>query len=61
MQFIKDLVRNFALLLLIGFGLLLFAPDMMRQVYELLGALFGPVIILIILAAALPRRRRSRN
>jgi len=60
MQFLKDLLRNLAILIAIFIALLIFAPAMMKQVYELLGALFGPVLILIIIAAALPRKKRSR-
>jgi len=61
MHFIKDLLRNLAFLFVIGILLLLFAPDMIRQVYELFGALFGPLIILAVFAAALPHRRRSKH
>ena len=60
MQFLKDLLRNLALLIVIGIILLLVAPAMMKQVYELFGALFGPMLLLLIVVAALPRRKRSR-
>lgn len=61
MQFLKDFLRNLAILVIIGIFLLIAAPDMMRQVFELLGALFGPILILLVVVAALPRKRRSRS
>ena len=59
-QFIKDVVRNLALLLILGVVLFLIFPDMMRQVLSLYGALFGPLIVVILIVAAL-RRRKSRR
>jgi len=61
LQFLKDFLINLAILAVIMIVLFLAAPDMMRQVYELLGALFGPILILIVLVRALPRKRRSRS
>lgn len=63
MSFFLKFLRNLALLLVVGIVLYLIYPDIMRQVYDLLGALFGPLILLILIVAALPRgrRRRSRN
>ena len=61
MQFLKDLLRNLAILIVIGIALLIFYPEMMKQVYELLGVLFGPMLILVVIAGAQPRRRRSRT
>jgi hypothetical protein len=58
MRFLKDFLRNLGLLLVIGLILYVLFPYMMRQVFQLYGALFGPVVILIIIVAALPRKRR---
>jgi hypothetical protein len=58
MQFIKNFLRNLALLIVISLLLLVLFPDMMRQVFQLYGALFGPIAIIIIMFAALPRKRR---
>jgi hypothetical protein len=58
MRFLKDFLRNLGLLLVIGLILYALFPDMMRQVFQIYGALFGPVVILIIIVAALPRKRR---
>lgn len=61
MQFFKGLLINLGLLLVIGIALLILFPDMMRQIFQLYGALFGPgVLILLVVVAALPRRRRRR-
>jgi hypothetical protein len=59
MQFLKDLLRNLVLLFVIGLVLLAISPNIMTQTYQALGGLFGPGLILIVIAGALPRRRRS--
>lgn len=61
MDFLKSFVRNLALLILIGIILLVLFPDIMRQVFGLYGALFGPLAILILIVAALPKRNKKRN
>jgi hypothetical protein len=61
MQFIKDFGRNLIFLIVIGIVLFIVAPGMMNQVFQLYGALFGPLIIVILVVAALPRRQRSRR
>lgn len=60
MAFLKGLLRNLAFLIGLGILLLILFPDMMKQVYQLFGGLFGPLVILIVIVAALPRRSRSR-
>ncbi|HEX2981832.1 MAG TPA: hypothetical protein VHO48_16345 [Anaerolineaceae bacterium] len=60
MDFLKSFLQNLFLLVVIGIGLLILFPDMMRQVFELYGVLFGPGLILILVATALPRRSRRR-
>jgi hypothetical protein len=58
MQYLKEFLRNLILLLLI-FGVLhLFFLAVMGQVFQLYGMLFGALNIVILLAAALPHRRR---
>ncbi len=34
-------------------------PDMMKQVYELYGMLFGPLALLILVVIALPQKKRK--
>ena len=57
MQFLKNLLRNLALLIVLGLVLLLIFPDLMKQVYQLYGSLFGPLVILMVVFGAFPRRR----
>ena len=59
MQFIKDFVRNLIVLLVIGVVLFFMFPDMMRQVYELFGVMFGPLVLIILVVIALPRGKRK--
>ncbi|MBN1801329.1 MAG: hypothetical protein JW891_07475 [Candidatus Lokiarchaeota archaeon] len=60
MSFLKALLRNIAILIVIFLAMLIFMPDVMSQVYSTLGALFGPLLILMVIVAALPRKRRGR-
>ena len=60
MQFLKDLLRNLAFLIVLGLGLLIAFPDIMKQIIQLYGLLFGPLVIIIVIVAAFPRRRRSK-
>ncbi len=58
MQFLKNLLRNIGLLMLIFLVVYLINPTLIKQAYELLGALFGPLLIVMVIAAALPGSRR---
>lgn len=57
MQFVKDFLKNLAILVVIGVVLFILFPDMMRQVLELYGALLGPIAIIVLIVAALPRKK----
>lgn len=57
MKSLKAFARNIVLLIALGMVLYFLFPDMMRRVFELYGALFGPIMILVIVMAALPRKR----
>ncbi len=61
MDFLKGLLRNLAILIGIGIVLLILFPIQMSQVYELLGGLFGPIAILILIGAALPKKTRIKK
>jgi hypothetical protein len=61
MKYLKDLGFNFLILLVIGIALFVIFPDMMRQIFQIYGALFGPLIFLMVLVIALPRKRRRRR
>ncbi len=54
-----ELLRNLAIL--IGIGIVLFAlyPNVMSQMIEVYSSLFGPIAILFIIIAALPRRKKG--
>jgi len=40
---------------------LILFPSMMSQVYELLGGLFGPLLILILIGATLPKKIKKKK
>jgi hypothetical protein len=35
-------------------------PEEMAQIFQIYGALFGPVAIILLIAAALPKKRRKK-
>ena len=59
MRLLMDFLRNLVLLIIIGLVLLFLFPDTMKQVIQIYGALLGPVAILVLIAAALPRKKRK--
>jgi Mg2+/citrate symporter len=61
MEFLKNFFINLAVLIGIGIVLFVLYPDVMRQMLEVYSALFGPIAMLILIVAALPRRKRSRR
>lgn len=60
-MFWKNLLRNLLILGAILVALLIISPGIMSQVYGLLGKLFGPLLIFLIIVAGLPRSGRSSN
>jgi len=58
MDFLIVLLRNLLMLVVLGVVLYLMFPEMVGSMFQLYGMLFGPFAILILIAAALPRRRR---
>jgi len=58
MTFIQEFLRNLALLFVIFLAVYIMAPAMVGQMVSFFGMLFGPISILIIVAAAMPRKRR---
>jgi len=61
MQFLKDFLRNLLFLLLLGVLLYFMFPDIMKQVFELYGLLFGPLALVALIVIALPRRRKKKD
>ena len=60
MEFLKGFLRNLGLLLIIGMILFILFPDMMKQIFQLYGALLGPIAIIVVIVAALPRKKRRK-
>ena len=60
-MFWKNFIRNILILGAIFIVLLIIQPGIMSQVYGALGQLFGPLLIVIVIVAALPRKSRSRK
>lgn len=58
MQFLKDFLRNLAILIAIGIVLYLLYPSWMSQVFNIYGLLFGPLAIVMLIVFALPRKKR---
>ncbi len=61
MEFLKDFLRNLAILIGIGVVMYIFFPDMMKRVFQLYGMIFGPIAILFVIVVALPRKKRTRR
>jgi hypothetical protein len=60
MQFIKDWLKNLALLFVLFIVITIFFREQMSQILGVYSALFGPIALLLLLAFTMPRRRRSR-
>lgn len=57
----RNFLRNLALLVVLVLLLFIIFPDMMKQVIGVYNGLgFLPIIILVLMVAALPRRRSRR-
>ena len=57
MKFLLKLLRNLAFLIGIGIVLYLFFPEMMSDVFQLYGKIFGPLALIALVVAALPRNK----
>ena len=58
----RNFLRNLALLLVLVLLLFIVFPDMMKQVIGVYNGLgFLPIIILVLIVAALPRKGRRRR
>jgi len=57
MKFILKLLRNLVILLVLGFALYLLFPGLMGEAFQLYGKIFGPLALLALIVAALPRGR----
>jgi len=57
MHFLKNFLINLFWLFVFGLVVYLIFPDIIGMVYKAIGQLFGPLVILLIIVAALPSRR----
>jgi hypothetical protein len=60
MEFFKNLLRNLLILVAIGVVVYLLYPEVMGQVFQTYWTLWGPLAIVILVVAALPKRSRRR-
>lgn len=61
MRFLKNFFMNLLYVIIICVLLLILLPDFMRGVFQAYAAIFGPgLLLLLVLVAALPRRRWRR-
>ena len=60
MLFLKDLPKILAIMIVIGLVIYYMYPDMIKQVFEAYGLIFGPLAILMVIVYAMPRKRRSK-
>ena len=59
-RFFLNFIRNLVILVVALIVMYLIQPEIFGLVYQTMGALFGPVLIIaMILVTALPRGRRS--
>lgn len=62
MDFIKRFFINLLALGAVFLVMYLIFPEMMKLVYQAMGALFGPaILVLLVVAACLPGRKRRRR
>ena len=57
MEYLKKTLKNLGLLIIIGIVLLLIFPTQMSEAFNTLGGLFGPILILVLIATALPNKK----
>jgi hypothetical protein len=61
MEFLKGFFRNLGLLLIIGLVLFVLFPEIMKQIFQLYGVLLGPIAIIVVIVAALPRKKQGKR
>ena len=57
MKILTKLLKNLAFLVGIGIVLYILFPEMMANVFQLYGKIFGPLALLALIVAALPRKK----
>ena len=56
MGFVKKLLKNLGFLVLIGIALFMLFLEQMTGIFNLYGAVFGPLAVILLIGAALPKR-----
>ena len=56
-DYFKKFLRNLGLLAALLVLILILSPTMMSDVFNALGAIFGPLLILIVIVTALPKKK----
>jgi cytochrome bd-type quinol oxidase subunit 2 len=59
MDFMMKLLKNLGFLVLIGIALFVLFPEQMSGIFNLYGAVFGPLAIIFLIGAALPKKSKS--
>ena len=61
MDFLKRFLKNLALILGLGLIIYLMYPDVVKQVLEAYWLILGPIAILFVIGAALPKRQTRKS
>ena len=61
MDFVKGFIRNLAIMFGLGLVIYLIEPEMVRQVIEVYWQILGPIALLFVFIAALPRKRTNKQ
>ena len=58
-DYLKKFLKNLGLLVALLVLLLIFFPTLMADAYHALGQIFGPLVILMVIVAALPKKKSN--
>jgi len=61
MAFLKGFLRNLVFLAVLGLIIYLIEPEMVKGAFEAYWMILGPIGILLIIVAAIPKKRRTKN
>lgn len=59
MNYLGKWIGNIAIILVILFVVFILSPTIMGEVFKFQWMLLGPILIMVVLVIALPRRRRK--
>ena len=61
MVFLKGFLRNLALLVALGLVIYFMYPDVVMQTLEAYWLILGPIAVLFVIIAALPKKRTKKS